>query len=128
MKNNWRHEFARDSLAFGSILFYFIVIIRAIIGDYMPFVYQLLVALVIIYILSFVVKKANRHIARAAPLVVFTSIFYKDNLYTTFAFLLWVFMILAAVYIRESKRGIIKGIIFGIIASFFSYYLTSLFV
>ena len=98
-KENWKQELARDSMAFVSILFYFIVIIRAIVGKFMPFVYQLLIALAILIILSFIIKKANRHIAMAFILVVFTSLFYQDNLFTVFAVLLWIFMIGAAFYI-----------------------------
>ncbi|HJN56760.1 MAG: hypothetical protein QF436_03615 [Candidatus Woesearchaeota archaeon] len=125
MKKNWKNEIARDSLAFGSILFYLIVIIRAIIGEYMPFVYQLLIALIILFLLSSIVKNTNQHIARAFILVVFTSLFYKDNLYTLFAALLWVFMIFSAVYIKIKKESIKKGIILGIFAMLISYYLSS---
>ena len=45
MKKNWKYEIARDSMAFGSILFYLIVLVRSTIGEYMVFVYQLLIAL-----------------------------------------------------------------------------------
>lgn len=88
MKKDWKYEIARDSMAFGSILFYLIVIIRAIIGEYMPFVYQLLIAITILILSSFIVKNANHHLARAFVLVVFTSLFYKDVPFTIFAALL----------------------------------------
>ena len=121
----WARELARDIMAFGSIPFYFIVIIRAIIGKYMPFVYQLLIALAILIILSLKIKNANHHIARAFVLVVFTSLFYKDSLFTIFAFLLLVFMIGAAFYIKINKKSIFKGIVFGIIAALAGYWLSS---
>ena len=126
-KENWKQELARDSMAFVSILFYFIVIIRAIVGKFMPFVYQLLIALAILIILSFIIKKANRHIAMAFILVVFTSLFYQDNLFTVFAVLLWIFMIGAAFYIKEKKEAVGKGIILGLIAALASYYLSGFF-
>ena len=126
-KENWKYEIARDSMAFGSILFYFIVIIRAIIGEYMPFVYQLLIAGVILITLSFIIKNTEYHIAAAFILVVFTSIFYKDNLFTLFAALLWVFMIGAAFYIKVKKEAIVKGVILGAIAALAGYYLSVLF-
>ena len=126
MKKDWKYEIARDSMAFGSILFYFIVIIRAIIGEYMPFVYQLLIAITILIILSLVIKNANHHLARAFVLVVFTSLFYKDALFTVFAVLLWIFMIGSSFYIKEKKKSIIRGVILGVIASSASYYLISL--
>ena len=124
MKKNWKYEIARDSMAFGSILFYLIVLVRSLIGDYLIFVYQLLIAIIILIISSFIIKNTNHHIARAFVLVVFTSIFYKDNLFTIFAALLWIFMILSAFYIKENKKSIYKGIVLGIIVTFVSYYLS----
>jgi len=125
MGKNWKYEICRDSMAFGSILFYFIVLIRAIIGEYMPFVYQLLIAIAILILLSFIIKNINHHIARAFVLVTFTSLFYKDNLYTLFASLLWVFMIGSAFYIKVKKESIVKGVVLGIIAVLVSYFLSS---
>ena len=124
MEKNWKKEIARDAIAFGSILFYLIVMIRAIIGEYLSFVYQLLIALVFLIIISFIVKNANHHIARAFVLVVFTSGFYKDSLFTIFASLLFIFMIGAAFYIKEKKKVIVKGIIIGVIAALVGYYLS----
>ncbi len=124
MKKSWKYEIARDSMAFGSILFYLIVMIRAIIGEYMPFIYQLSIAIIILIISSFIIKNTNHHLARAFVLVAFTSLFYKDNLYTLFAALLWTFMIGSAFYIKEKKKSIYKGIILGLIAALISYYLS----
>ena len=124
MKKNWKYEIARDSMAFGSILFYLIVLARSTIGEYMIFVYQLLIAIIILILSSFIVKNANHHLARAFVIVVFTIIFYKDTFFTIFAFLLWFFMILAAFYIKEKKESIAKGIILGIIAALVGYYLS----
>ena len=124
MEKDWKREIARDAIAFGSILFYLIVIIRAIIGEHMAFVYQTVIALIILVILSFIIKNANQHIARAVPLVIFTSLFYKDNLFTLFAVLLFAVMVISAFYIKEKKEAIVKGIILGLIAALTAYYLS----
>ena len=124
MKKNWKYEIARDSMAFGSILFYLIVLVRSLIGEYLIFVYQLLIAIIILIISSFIIKNTNHHIARAFVLVVFTSIFYKDNLFTIFAALLWIFLIGSAFYIKENKKSIYKGIVLGIVVTLVSYYLS----
>ena len=124
MKKNWKYEIARDSMAFGSILFYLIVIIRAIIGEFMPLLYRLLITIAILIISSFIIKNANHHIARAFVLVVFTSFFYKYNLFTFFVALLCIFMIGSAFYIKESKKSIYKGIVLGIVAVSVSYFLS----
>jgi len=124
MKKDWKYEIARDSMAFGSIIFYFIAIIRATIGEFMSFLYQLLIAIAILIISSFIIKNANHHIARAFVLVVFSSLFYKDNLFTFFVALLWIFVVGSAFYIKESKKSIYKGIVLGIVAVLVSYYLS----
>ena len=112
MEKNWKKGIARDVMALGSIPFYFIVIIRAIIGKYA------------IFVLMKIFRKSNAHIARGLILVVFTSLFYRDNLYTTFAFLLWIFMLISGFYIKIKKNEIIKGVLFGVIAASTSYYLS----
>ena len=123
MQKNWKKEVARDTLALGSIPFYFIVIIRAVIGQYLIFIYQLLIAALVLFLLL-KIKKSNAHIARGFILAVFTSLFYKENLYTTFAFLLWIVMIISANYLKIKKNEIFNGIIFGIIAGLASYFLS----
>jgi len=124
MKKNWKYEIARDSMAFGSILFYFIVLIRSTIGEYLTFVYQLLIALAILILSSFIIKNVNHHIARAFILVIFTSLFYKDNFFTFFVAILWIFMIGAAFYIKINKKSIYGGIVLGIVAALVSYFLS----
>ena len=108
MKKDWKYELARDGMAFGSILFYIIIMARSLIGEYMVFVYQLSIAIIILIISSFIIKGANHYLARAFVLVVFTSLFYKDSLFTVFAASLWVFMIGAAFYIKENKKSIFQ--------------------
>ena len=124
MGKNWKKEFARDTLALGSIPFYFIVVIRSIIGQYVIFVYQMIIAVIVLFFVSKIFKNSNPHIGRGLIIVVFTSLFYSDNLYTVFAFLLWAVMIIAAFYIKIKKAEIIKGALFGIVAAGISYYLS----
>ena len=126
MEKNWKKEIARDLMAFGSIPFYFIVVIRSIIGQYAIFVYQMVIAAIALFLLSKIFKKSNAHIARGLILVIFTSLFYKESLFTTFAFLLWVVMIIAAFYIKIRKNEIFRGALFGIIVAGIAYYLTPL--
>ncbi|TKJ17166.1 hypothetical protein CEE44_01365 [Candidatus Woesearchaeota archaeon B3_Woes] len=124
MIKNWKKEIARDLLALGGIPFYFIVLIRAIIGKYSPFVYQLVITLVVLVILSLIFKNSNQHIARGLILVFFTSLFYKDILFTIFASLLWLFMIFSLFYLKVKSKEIVKGVLFGVISMTMGYYLT----
>ncbi len=128
---NWKKEIARDILALGSIPFYLIVIIRAIVGKYKPFVYQMVIALIIITILAYLFKKTDQYVARAIPIVFFSSIFYKEPLYTYFATIMLVALIISSSYLLKSKlriQTIVKGIVFGIISTALAYYLVPLLV
>ncbi|MAG15676.1 hypothetical protein CMO88_01300 [Candidatus Woesearchaeota archaeon] len=118
----WKKEIARDILALGGLPFYFIVLIRAIIGDYNLFVYQLLMAIAVLYILYFFVKQANLHIARGFIVSAFTSLFYKEIIFTVFAFFLWLAALASLFYLKTKPANIVKGIIIGIISAVVAYY------
>ncbi len=122
MKRTWLRETARDLVALGSIPFYFLVVIRAIIGRYNTFIYQMLIAAIAIFILYFVIKNSNLHIARAFVIVVFTIMFYKAVLYSVFAALVWFLLVIAAYYVKRSMGFVLRGIIIGLLSSLAGYY------
>lgn len=126
MVKNWKKEVARDIIALGSIPFYFLVIARATVGMYLAFVYQLAIALPVLIVLSFLIKKSNQYIARGFIVVFFTSLFYKSPLYTVFAFLTWAGMIISLRYLKSKNKEVIKGVVVGIISTLISYYLVLL--
>ena len=125
MQKSWLKETARDLFAFGSVPFYFLVVIRAIIGKYNVFVYQMIITAIVILILYFIIKDSNLHIARAFAIIVFTSIFYKAMLYTFFAALVWIVLLVSAYYLKRKIGSILRGIIIGLLGSLIGYYGTS---
>ena len=126
MPKNWKKEVARDTLALGSIPFYFLVVIRAVIGKYAIFVYQVLIAIIVLIVLSKIIKNSNLHIARGFVLIVFTSLFYNDLFYTSFVSLLFLVMLISSAYLKEKKSRIAKGVLLGMVTSLVSYYLAML--
>lgn len=125
MGENWKREIARDSLALGSLLFYAIVIIRAIIGEYLPFVYQLVIAIIVLFLLSRVIK-GDHYLARGIILFIFTSLFYNDKLFTIFAFVLMVILIASLNYLGVKRNVILNGLLLGIASTAISYYVSPL--
>ena len=122
MNKSWLKEIARDLLALGSIPFYFLVVIRAVIGKYNVFVYQMVIAAIVIFILYFIIKNSNLHIGRALVILVFTSLFYKEVLFTTFAALIWILLLVSAYYLKRSFGFVLRGILIGILSSLAGYY------
>lgn len=123
---SWLKEISRDLLALGSIPFYFLVIIRAIIGNYNIFVYQLGIAAIVIFILNFIIKGSNLHIARSLVILVFTSIFYREELFAIFAGIVWILMLLSAYYLKRRIAPIFRGVVIGAIGAIIAYYLAPL--
>jgi len=119
---NWLKEIARDSLALGSIPMFIIVIARASIGSYYNFVYQILLAGLILAILSLFITY-QPHIARAIIIFIFMSFFYNDSRFTLFSAGLLVLILISLFYLKYSKKQIFYGVIFGLISSLISFYL-----
>lgn len=126
MKTSWLKEVARDLLALGSIPFYFLVVIRAVIGKYNVFVYQMLIAALLIFILYFIIKNSDLHVARSFAALIFTGLFYKEMLFTAFASLVWVLLLVSAYYLKRSIGLVFRGIVIGGISSLIGYYLASI--
>ena len=116
-----KKEIARDLLAFGSLPFYAIVLVRSTVGRYFPFVAELMIALPIFYLLTKINDDANSYVALSLILVIFTSIFYQDLAFTIFAILLWVLIILSAKTRKEKNSSLVKGVLYGGISSVISY-------
>ncbi len=124
MKTSWLKGIARDLLALGSIPFYFLVVIRAVIGKYDIFVYQMLIAAIMIFILHFVIKGSNFHVARSFTALVFTSLFYKEMIFTAFASLIWILLLVSAYYLKRNIGFVFRGVVIGAISSMAGYYIT----
>lgn len=124
---DWKKEIARDSLALGSVLFYAIVIIRAVIGEHSLFVAQTVIAIIVLFLLSRVIK-GDQYLARGFILFVFTSLFYNDKLFTIFAFVLLLILIASLNYLGVKRKVILSGLLLGMASAVISYYLSPLFV
>ena len=120
----WKKEVSRDLLALGSIVFFVVVLARSLIGPYWPFVTQLVIAAVILFLVYLFYKKADYYSARALILVVFTILFYKDLVYSIFALVVMVLILISSYYVGNKVKSIVYGVVFSIVASVISYYLS----
>ena len=130
--SNWKKEAARDLIAFGSIPFYLIVLVRVLVGENLtPFyslTYQFLIAAILILILSLLLKHSNNYASRSFALLVFTSLNYQDGTYTLFASALWLLLIMSLFYLKIKKADILRGVIVGLIGTSAAYYLVNAFL
>jgi len=121
--SEWLKDSSRDTLALGGIAFCILVLARASIGQYLGFVYQILLALGLSFVLALFIKKSETKIARGIILVFFTILFYNEKVFTIFAIFVLILMIASAVYLKIEKKAIALGILLGVICSAVSYYL-----
>ena len=129
---DWKKEVARDILALGSIPFYLIVFIRILIMNDRTYIYQLLIAGVLLVLFSvFIGKiklKADFYTARSFILLIFTALFYNEIEYTIFASLLWFGLLISSNYLnRGKKKEIVIGLFLGISSVAVAYLVSSIF-
>jgi hypothetical protein len=122
--DNWKINLAEDFLSLGSIIFFIIVIARALIGPYWIFVLNLLISAICAIIFWFIFRQTNNQISRAIILVVFTALFYNEIKFTFFVIIILFLILISAIYLKKEKKGRILGFISGIISSLISYWLS----
>ena len=127
VEKSWLKEIARDLLALGSIPFYFLVVIRVLILKDKIFIYQLAMAAISIFVLYFIIKEANLHIARSFVVLVFVNLVYKETIFGIFSVLIWIFVLISARYLKKSTSSIFRGIVIGIASSLAGYYIAPFF-
>lgn len=122
MEKEWKKEVARDILALGSWVFFVLVIARAAIKPYRPFLDELIIAGVIILVIGFMMKY-DGYVARGMVVAVLTSIFYNSLIYSIFAGLAFVLLFISAFYTGRNQRKIYLGFVIGALTTAISYFI-----
>jgi len=123
----WSKEIARDIISLGSIVFYFLVIGRALVGPFWVFLTFLCSAALVLILIYFLDKEFESYLARGIILAIGTSYFYGDFIFTLFAAAVYILMVVSSFYLRNSVLKIIKGIVFGLISTGAGYLIAEIF-
>ena len=116
----WKKEFSRDLMALGSIPFLVIVLIRILIANnYLQF-FQIIFAVVLVFIFSLVFRKSNNYSAVMVILAVFTSVFYKEAVYTIFVIVIGL-LAFFGMFKYLGRKNVWYGVLIGVICSLISY-------
>ena len=78
MNKEWIKNICRDLLSLGSIVFYILVVGRAMIYPYYLFLTELFIAALILFSIYLFIKNFDTYTARALILSVLTSRFYES--------------------------------------------------
>ena len=123
----WLKEISRDFIALGSIVFYFLVVGRALVGPFWVFFTFLCCAAATLLVIYFLHKEFETYIARGIILAIGTSYFYGDLVFTIFAAVVYILMVISSSFLGNSIKKIVKGIIFGLISTGVGYLTVELF-
>lgn len=116
MKKEWIKNISRDLLSLGSIVFYTLVVGRAMIYPYYLFLTELLIAAFILFFIFLYIKKLDTYTARALILTVLTSRFYESLTFSLFAGSAFILIVISSNYIGNGKKEIVRGIISAVIS------------
>ena len=109
MSMEWK-EVARDLKALGSLPLYVLVIGRALVGLYWPFVVEMVAALIVVQLLG-----KSTYVARFFCVGVFTVLFYQSWVYGMF------FAVVAGLFLWSVREDIGEGLLVGMAACFVGY-------
>ena len=119
MEMKWRKELARDCIALGGIPFLVLTIVRvSVVQAYYPM--QFIISSTVFFILRAIFKGALRA-GIGLILVIFTSIFYNHFLFTIFASLIYIGIVVSLFYLKKEKKEILKGILLGALSATAGY-------
>ena len=121
MKKEWIKETARDLIAFGSIPFFLLVLVRIWILDNPPFLAQFVFAGIIFLAIHFF-SRMSIYAGLSLIVLVFTILNYSDLRFTIFGSIIYLFLIWSLIYTKNSKEEVLKGFVFGALSSGISFY------
>ena len=124
MKKRWINELARDLIAFGSLPFFIITIARVSVSQaYYPM--QFIIGGSLFFILR-AIFKGDLRAGLGVILVLFTSLYYNHTLYTIFALIIYIALVVSLFYLERERKEILKGIFLGGISAAISYFIVKL--
>lgn len=119
MNKEWVKVLARDLTALGGIPFLILTIVRVSFGEiYYPM--QFIISSALFFILNSILKGRMRA-GIGLILVIFTSLYYNHALFTIFALLVYVGIVVSLFYLERSGGKILKGILLGLISAAAGY-------
>jgi len=111
--DNWKNNLARDLIAIGGIPFFILVLIRVWMLNNPQYFMQFAVSGILFGGLFYFFKQ-DTYSGLGLIILIFTSLYYKDVLYSIFGGVTYVLMLGCLMYIGRNWKNIGLGILFGI--------------
>jgi hypothetical protein len=117
VSRSWLREVQRDLMALGSVIFYLLVLGRALVGPFWDLAIPLLVVGVALLAVQPFLKEADLYLTRALILAVLVTRHYGDVVFGLFAGAAFVLMVLSALALGRSRSSIAQGLVVGVVGS-----------
>ena len=122
MKKELIKELARDFIAFGSIPFLIMTIVRVSV-IHIDYPLQFIISSIVFFTLN-VKFKGEMHAGIGLILLTLTSLFYNHALYAIFALFVYMGIIISLLYLERDRALIFRGILLGAISTGIGYVIT----
>ncbi len=110
----WLKTAARDVVAIGGIPFFILVLVRVYMLDNPTYFSQFIISGVLFIALFFFLKQ-NLYAGLGLIVLIFTSLYYQDLMYSIFGIGAYVLLLASLVYLNEDVKKIFLGIVLGAI-------------
>jgi hypothetical protein len=118
----WVREVQRDVLALGGVVFYLLVLGRALVGPFWDLVVQLLVVGVgLLVALPLLRGTTDLYLTRAMVVAVLVTRHYGDVVFGVFAAVAFVSMVVFAFRLDRPRAAIARGLALGAVLSVGAY-------
>jgi hypothetical protein len=110
----WIGTVARDLVAIGSVPFFILVLVRVYLLNNPEYFSQFVISGAI-FLGAFFLFKQNIYAGLGLIVLVFTSIYYDNAIFTTFGVIAYVLLLAGLFYLKEDVRRILLGILVGVV-------------
>ncbi|MBT7102186.1 hypothetical protein HN935_01610 [archaeon] len=119
-EDGWLKVLARDLIALGGLPFFVLVLVRVWMLDNMAYFLQFAIAGVIFGLLFLFVKQ-DVYAGLGLIVLVFTSLYYGDFLYSVFGSVAYCLLLVSLFYLERDWKRVIFGVLIGAVGSGVSF-------
>ncbi len=121
-KRTWKKESARDLISLGSIPFFLLVLARVYLLNIPEYFNQFIFSGAVFLILFFIFK-LNLYSGIGLIVLVFTSLFYSEMIFTIFGSIAYILVLASLFYLKYDTKKVFLGILAGIVGVAAGYFL-----
>lgn len=124
-RGGWKFVAARDIVAVGGIPFFILILVRVYLLNN-PIYFSQFVIAGILFLGSFFLFKQNIYAGLGLIVLIFTSLYYDDLVFSVFGIVAYVFLLAGLFYLKKDVKKIFFGIILGALGIGISYLILGL--